>query len=392
MHGDVDALSPLEARRKLEALSQMAGSEALQGVASLLKRVKNISKGVAAPGAMPAGDALKEPAELALRDAIVAGAAGIRDAAARGDYRQAFSGIAALRPVVAKFFDDVMVMTRGCGAARGPAAAGGDAARAHSGDCGSFGDGRRRLGRRRAGLQPRHAFERRVLTRLRRAKADGEEGTRKAGKKSAKKAVKTATPVKRAAKKSRAKSRQVRLPVRHEDRRQRLDEAAARREGRQPRGDVPHRPARASRVHDHDRGLHLLLRPQAQLSRRAQGADAGRCRRAREADEEEVRRPQEPAARVGALGRPRLDAGHDGHHPQPRPQRPDRGGAGEEDRQPALRLGLLPPLRADVRRRGAGRAEAPRRGSRAVRDGHRSAQARALSPGHRGHQAHRSTT
>ena len=110
MHGDVDKLSPFEARRKLEALSQMAGSEALQGVASLLKRVKNISKGVAS-GAMPAGDALKEPAELALRDAIVAGAGGIRDAAARGDYRQAFSGIATLRPVVAKFFDDVMVMS-----------------------------------------------------------------------------------------------------------------------------------------------------------------------------------------------------------------------------------------------------------------------------------------
>ena len=110
MHGDVDKLSPFEARRKLEALSQMAGSEALQGVASLLKRVKNISRGVAS-GAMPAGDALKEPAELALRDAIVAGAGGIRDAAARGDYRQAFSGIATLRPVVAKFFDDVMVMS-----------------------------------------------------------------------------------------------------------------------------------------------------------------------------------------------------------------------------------------------------------------------------------------
>ncbi|HWN87075.1 MAG TPA: glycine--tRNA ligase subunit beta, partial [Vicinamibacterales bacterium] len=110
MHGDVDKLSPFEARRKLEALSQMAGSEALQGVASLLKRVKNISKGVAS-GAMPAGDALTEPAELALRDAIVAGAGGIRDAAARGDYRQAFSGIATLRPVVAKFFDDVMVMS-----------------------------------------------------------------------------------------------------------------------------------------------------------------------------------------------------------------------------------------------------------------------------------------
>ena len=80
----------------------------------------------------------------------------------------------------------------------------------------------------------------------------------------------------------------------------------------------------------------------------------------RAADRQEVRRPEEPAARVGALGRARLDAGHDGHDPQPRPERPDRRGAGDEDRQPALRVGLLPPLRPDVRRRRARRAEARR--------------------------------
>jgi len=37
-------------------------------------------------------------------------APGIRDAASRGDYREAFAGIAALQPAVAKFFDDVLVM------------------------------------------------------------------------------------------------------------------------------------------------------------------------------------------------------------------------------------------------------------------------------------------
>jgi glycyl-tRNA synthetase beta chain len=31
-------------------------------------------------------------------------------AAARGDYREAFAGIATLQPAVAKFFDDVLVM------------------------------------------------------------------------------------------------------------------------------------------------------------------------------------------------------------------------------------------------------------------------------------------
>ena len=111
MQGDVDAMSPVEIRRKLEALSQMAGSEALMGVAALLKRVKNISKGVAAPQALAGGELLKEPAEGALRDALAAGAPAIRTAAAAGDYKQAFGGIAALRPAVAKFFEDVMVMT-----------------------------------------------------------------------------------------------------------------------------------------------------------------------------------------------------------------------------------------------------------------------------------------
>ena len=42
--------------------------------------------------------------------ALQAGATVIRAAASRGDYRDAFTGIAALQPPVAKFFDDVLVM------------------------------------------------------------------------------------------------------------------------------------------------------------------------------------------------------------------------------------------------------------------------------------------
>ena len=53
MHGGLEQLSPLEARRKLEALAQMAGSAALLGVAALFKRVKNITKGVAARRSRP---------------------------------------------------------------------------------------------------------------------------------------------------------------------------------------------------------------------------------------------------------------------------------------------------------------------------------------------------
>ena len=46
-------------------------------------------------------------------------------------------------------------------------------------------------------------------------------------------------------------------------------------------------------------------------------------KRGRGALRQGLRRPGEPAARLGPLGRQVLDAGHDGHGPQPRPQRAD---------------------------------------------------------------------
>jgi glycyl-tRNA synthetase beta chain len=111
LHAGIEDTSPYEARRKLEALGQMAGSAALLGVATLLKRVKNISKGVATPTALPSADGLlTEPAEKVLAAAIASSAPTIRAAAQRGDYREAFAGVASLQPAVAKFFDDVLVM------------------------------------------------------------------------------------------------------------------------------------------------------------------------------------------------------------------------------------------------------------------------------------------
>jgi glycyl-tRNA synthetase beta chain len=111
-HGGIEQISPLEARRKLEALAQMSGSDALIGVATLFKRVKNITKGISAEGVDLASlDAtLKEPAERALWQALTTKGPGIRDAIARGSYKDAFTEIAALQPVVTKFFDDVLVM------------------------------------------------------------------------------------------------------------------------------------------------------------------------------------------------------------------------------------------------------------------------------------------
>jgi glycyl-tRNA synthetase beta chain len=107
----IEHVSPLEARGKLDALAQMSGSEALLGVATLLKRAKNITKGAGGTHDLTAVQArLVEPAEQALWSQMTNRSPGIRDAAARGEYREAFTGIAALQPAVAKFFDDVLVM------------------------------------------------------------------------------------------------------------------------------------------------------------------------------------------------------------------------------------------------------------------------------------------
>ena len=112
MHGGIEQVSPFEARRKLEALAALSGSEALLGVATLLKRAKNITRGVAAPASISlVSVTLTEPAERALAAELETRAPAIRAAADRGDYREAFTGIAQLQPAVAKFFDDVLVMT-----------------------------------------------------------------------------------------------------------------------------------------------------------------------------------------------------------------------------------------------------------------------------------------
>ncbi len=108
-HTAIEDLSPNQARRKLEALGQMLGSDALIGVGTLLKRVKNITRGIAAPASLDTSR-LTEPAEQALAAALETRAPAIRAAAARGEYREAFAAIAHLQPVVATFFDDVLVM------------------------------------------------------------------------------------------------------------------------------------------------------------------------------------------------------------------------------------------------------------------------------------------
>ena len=112
MHGGVGQVSPLEARRKLAALQRTAKKQELLAVAALLKRVKNITKGIGtvdrAELARHAGR-LTEPAEQALLADVTRRQPVIEQALASGDYDAAIAEIAALQPVVTTFFDDILV-------------------------------------------------------------------------------------------------------------------------------------------------------------------------------------------------------------------------------------------------------------------------------------------
>jgi glycyl-tRNA synthetase beta chain len=105
----LDRFDMVEAKKKLEALAQMSGSVALQAVAELFKRVKNITKSVSF-GATPDATMLKEPAEVGLIESMNAIEPRIQAAVAKSDYKQAFQAIEALRGPVGQFFDDVLVM------------------------------------------------------------------------------------------------------------------------------------------------------------------------------------------------------------------------------------------------------------------------------------------
>ena len=109
----LDALAPLDLRRRLEALKGMRGSADFTALAAAFKRVKNIAKERA--GASPSIDALAamdgaEPAEAALAAAIKERAPQIRSAAKAGDYATAFRTAAGFRASVDRFFADVLVM------------------------------------------------------------------------------------------------------------------------------------------------------------------------------------------------------------------------------------------------------------------------------------------
>ena len=83
-------------------------------------------------------------------------------------------------------------------------------------------------------------------------------------------------------------------------------------------GDDGGRPSGAVGLHDHDAGLPAVLRRRRRLPRRLAGSDRRAMRELERAHRQRLRLGREPAARLRAQRRARLDARHDGHDPQPR--------------------------------------------------------------------------
>ena len=112
------AVTPLDARRKLEALPGFTGSTGFQQLAALFKRVRNIARELSdaelrdvEAGRAAVSDDPPEPAEAALADELDRRGPAIAAAVAAGtDYRAAFAEAAAFGPAVDRFFTDVLVM------------------------------------------------------------------------------------------------------------------------------------------------------------------------------------------------------------------------------------------------------------------------------------------
>jgi len=108
-HGEVGALSPLLARRKLEVLPEFTSSPDFTQLATAFKRIRNIARELPPH---QAGDLarLHEPAELALLAELEQRQLTIEAAVASGDFRRGFAEAARFGPAVDTFFKDVFVM------------------------------------------------------------------------------------------------------------------------------------------------------------------------------------------------------------------------------------------------------------------------------------------
>ena len=101
------------AARRLAALRAVRRDPAFEPLAAAFKRASNIlkqSKGLE-DGVLPERALLKEPAEIALYDALVAVEGAANDRLVRGDFEGALKSLVAIKPHLDLFFDGVMVMT-----------------------------------------------------------------------------------------------------------------------------------------------------------------------------------------------------------------------------------------------------------------------------------------
>jgi len=114
----LDRLSPLAARRMLEALPEFAGTPEFTQLATAFKRVKNIARELpdeefdrAERDEPELGAHLREPSELALMAELDRRRPVIEEVVASGtNYRRALAEAAGVGPAVDRFFTDVFVM------------------------------------------------------------------------------------------------------------------------------------------------------------------------------------------------------------------------------------------------------------------------------------------
>jgi glycyl-tRNA synthetase beta chain len=100
------------AARRLAALRAVRLDPAFEPLAAAFKRASNIlkqSKGIE-EGVLPERALLKEPAELALYDALVGVEGAANDRLVRGDFEGALKSLVGIKPHLDAFFDKVMVM------------------------------------------------------------------------------------------------------------------------------------------------------------------------------------------------------------------------------------------------------------------------------------------
>jgi glycyl-tRNA synthetase beta chain len=110
---DDGAVPVVESLDNVRALPEFTASAQFQQLATAFKRVRNIAREL--DDSAPAGDlrpALKEPAELALLDELERRQPAIERAIREArDFKQAYGEASKFEPAVARFFNEVFVMT-----------------------------------------------------------------------------------------------------------------------------------------------------------------------------------------------------------------------------------------------------------------------------------------